>query len=203
MGGFHNPTTRIYNSPMRGKLSRREAIFGTGALLGTGTIAVALSSQETTASVASESLSIPNKEQVVTDQTVNDILISVTAGWSFESNTTITGLKIRLKVGSTTDSAELIGRTSVDNLGSQSTSRNTELIGSILSSGDFEKSQFNPDNGSISTDITVVLEMDVLNNGTIEKTVSNTDTATVTISAEEVSITANVGGEGGFTVEAS
>lgn len=182
------------------KATRRQLLIGTGVVAASG-ITVATLSNKTTATVSATEFAIPNKEKILADTDTQDVLLAVSVGYAFSSNADITGLKLRLKVGTSQDSAELIGRTSVDNLGTTETSGSTELKGSLLSSGDFSKSNFNPESGSITTDIVAVLEMDVLRNGEIIKTVSNTDTASITVSAEEVTVDASVGGEGEISFE--
>lgn len=187
------------SSAVRNGISRRQALSGIGALAATG-IGYSLATQKADAKVDVASLKVPNEKQVIADQSVNDVRISVEANWSWSGNADINAWNLRLKAGTTQDNAETIATTGKDGLGIDSLTGTETLEASILNSSAFENGDFEPRKGSKTVSVVFILEFEILRNGEVVETATATETADVTVSKEELKYTVSVDATGELSV---
>jgi len=175
--------------------TRRRVLLGTGTLAA-GTIgSIALTAGKTTATVDG-SFSIPDADQTLAGETLNDVRLSATAEWSFDSNTTMTGVEIELHVGQGADTLDLIARQVKENVAKASLTGTTELNGSLISASDFDIEDFRPSDGELTRTVVAELRLYVLRDGTVEAEAKSQTTFDVTVRDGEITVSASVGGSG-------
>jgi len=170
-------------------------------LIGTGTLAagtvggIALTSKEASANVEG-SFSIPDADQTLAGESLQDVRLSATAEWSFEANVTITGVEVELHVGAAADTLDLIARQTRENVSTDALEGTSELNGSLISAADFDIEDFRPTNGEITRTVVAELRLFVLRDGEGETDATARTTFDVTVQEDEVTVSATVGGDG-------
>jgi len=184
---------------VRNGVTRRQALSGIGALAATG-VGYSLVTQKADAKVELAELRVPNSKTVIADQSVTDVRISVEANWSWSGNADIHAWNLRLKAGSTQSNAEEIGNTGKSGLGIDSLTGTETLEASILNSSVYDKSDFEPREGSKTIGVVFILEFEILRNGEVVEKATATEAADVTVSKEELSYTVSLDSTGEITV---
>lgn len=183
--------------------TRRRVLIGTGTVAA-GSIAYAATAQNTsaTATVDVDGLQIPDAEKILAGEDMTDVRVAVDSQYSWDANVAVTGWNLSLRVGSDTSTADVIATAEPEqDIAKEELSGTETLTGSILGASDFEIAQFNPENGRRSVDVAVILQLEVLrNNDVIAKAQAETFVE-VTVSREEITVTADVGGEGTIEFE--
>ena len=180
---------------MRKGISRRQALIGSGALVVTGGIGIATSSNNVAATVDGD-FSIPNGETVLADQTLEDIRLSVDAEYEYTSNADIHGIELELHVGATTETPDLIARHTRDDLGSDELAGNETLNGSLMSASGFSIGDFEPSNGEVRRTIVADLRFYALRNGEVVADATHTEAFDVVVKDEELQVNVTLGGDG-------
>lgn len=165
-------------------------------VLASGTVGgIALTSDTASATVAGE-YTIPDSKATLTDSTLEDILLEVTANWNFESNADVHAVELELYVGATLDTADLISRSRKDGLGRKTLSGETTLTGSILSAADFDVENFTPTNGELTTGVVSELRFYALRHGEVAAEATQTEAFNVTVGKEELKISQGLDAQG-------
>ena len=189
---------------MQGNLTRRRVVAATLATLGTATGVLALSRDKISANADLQMTGLDISDEqttIIEGEEINDIRISADLEWLFESNVDIHTLQLSLAVGFKEDDAEIISLFERTDMAQQSLTGTTTLEGSVLGSGAFDKSNFQPNGGTITTDVFVIAELLLLRNGDILETAAVSDRAAVEITEESIQITSEVAGTGEITVD--
>ncbi len=186
---------------MRENVTRRRFLIGTGVTVATATGALAVASDNASATVAVDELSVPNADYILTDETITAIDLAVDSTWSWDGNADATGYNLTLSVGSTLENAETIASEEQRDLGTKSLSGDTELTGNILNTSVYSAENFTPSNGEMTTSVIVIVALEVLRDGEVVERAEATDTAELTIRREELSYTVELSatGEWSFT----
>ena len=187
---------------MRKDITRRQALIGTGALVVTGSIGIATSSNNVTATVDGD-FSIPDGEAVLADQTLEDVRIEVDAEYEYSSNAGIHGIELELHVGATTETPDLIARHTRDDLGTDELAGSETLNGSLMSASDFSIADFEPSNGEVRRTIVADLRFYAVRNGEAVADATHTETFDVVVSDDELQVNVTLGGEGEVVFETS
>lgn len=170
-------------------------LVGTGTLAA-GTVAtVALGSNNASATVTGE-FSIPDAETVLAGEALNDVRLSCEASWEYDANTTMTGVEVELHVGDATDTLDLIGRQTRENIAQESLTGTSELSGSLMSASAFDIADFRPSSGSVTRTVVAELRLYVLRDGSVEAEAKEQTSVDVTVQDGEITVTAGVGGTG-------
>jgi hypothetical protein len=180
--------------------TRRQAVIGAGAVVTGTTGTVVLSSDNVTAAVQGE-LTVSDASVTLVDQSLQDILIDMTAEWSYESNVRVDSVECEVHVGTRASSLDMIARqtTAVDAPNQASGSGSTDLTGSMADVSDFAVSDMVPESGSVEHTALAELRVFIVHDDETQAEAIVRDTFTVTISQEEVSVTASVSGTGSVT----
>jgi len=189
---------------MQGNLTRRRVVAATLATLGTATGALALSRDKISANADLQMTGLDISDEqttIIEGEEIKDIRISASLEWLFESNVDIHTLQLSLAVGFKEDDAEIISLFERTDMAQQSLTGTKTLEGSVLGSSAFDKSNFQPNGGTITTDVFVIAELLLLRNGDILETAAVSDRAAVEITEESIQITSEVAGTGGITVD--
>lgn len=181
-------------------MNRRRVLLGTGTLAAGTVGGIVTLSDNATATVEGE-FSIPNGEAVLTDTTLQDVLLEVTADWSFDANADCHAIELELHVGATVDTMDMLARHERDDLGTDSLTGTETLSGSIINTSDYSIDNFQPTNGELSTGVVSALKFYVLRNGSVVAEAEQTETFDVTVSEQELTISASVGGTGEVSFE--
>jgi len=174
-----------------------------GGTVATASGALALTSNEASGSVEISELTIPDETYVLTDESIEDVRIETQADWSWEGNAEATSYELRLKVGSTVDNAEIIARKEQDGLGKKELQGTATLTGSVLDTSIYDSSNFTPSNGSLSTNVIVLLEFDVLRDGEVVESAEATEGVTISVRKEELAYTVSLSSSGEVIVSSS
>ena len=177
------------------EISRRSAILAGGATV-TGIGVLSLSSENASASISANNLSIEDETHVLTDDEIQDVRLTVDAEWSVQANAEVEAYSVELYLGSTAENADLIAYTDEENQGLTDTNGIETLNGSVLSSSSFDLDNFNPENGELITDIVVVLRFEAYRNDELVAEAETVEDATVTVRNEELDVNVSIGGEG-------
>jgi hypothetical protein len=154
-----------------------------------------LLSDNASASVSGE-FSIPDESTVVAGETVQDVRLSCDAVFSYESNAAIHGVELELHVGATAEALDLIARYEDRDLGTDQLEGEETLSGSIMTASSFSVADFQPSNGDLSRSVVAELRFYVLRNEEVVAEAVKQDTFTVSVSDEELTVEATVGGTG-------
>jgi len=175
-------------------------LVGTGTLAAATTGGIALTSNNATATVDGE-FTIPNGEAVLTDTTLQDVRLSVDAEWSFDANADCHGIELELHVGATPDTVDMLARHERDDLGTDSLTGTETLSGSVINASDYSIDNFQPTSGELSTGVVAALRFYVLRNDSVVAEAEQTEAFDVTVSEQELTISASVGGTGEVSFE--
>ena len=187
---------------MRKDITRRQALIGTGALVVTGGIGIATSSNNASATVDGD-FSIPDGETVLADQTLEDVRLEVDATYEYQSNAPLHQVELELHVGETTDTTDLIARRTRDDLGTDELAGSETLNGSLMSASDLSIGDFEPSNGEVRRTIVADLRFYALRNGEVVADATHTETFDVVVNDEELEVNVTLGGEGEVVFETS
>ena len=180
---------------MRKDISRRQALIGTGALVVTGGIGIATSSNNASATVNGD-FSIPDGEAVLADQTLEDVRLEVDAEYQYQSNAPLHQVELELHVGETADTGDLIAQHTRDDLGTDELAGSETLNGSLMSASDFSIDDFVPSNGEVRRTIVADLRLYALRNGEAVADATHTETFDVVVNDEELQVNVTLGGDG-------
>jgi hypothetical protein len=158
---------------------------------------VVLSSNNATAAVEGE-LTVDDASVTLVDQSLQDILIDMTAEWSYQSNVRVDSVECEVHVGARASSLDMIARqtTAVDAPDQSSGSGTTNLTGSMAEASDFAVSDMVPATGSVTHTALAELRVFIVSAGETQAEAIIRDTFTVTISQEDVSVTVSASGTG-------
>jgi hypothetical protein len=182
---------------MRGNMTRRKVVFGTGTLCAGAIGTVALSSNNTTAQVDG-GLSVSDGSATLVDEQLQDVTLDVTATWSYEANVDISSVECELHTGQKASSLALIDR-QVTDTSAQSDDGQTDLSGSILQAPDFQLEDMRPGTGEKSITALAEVRVFAISDGQTQAKTTIQDTFTMTLSQEEVTVTLSSGGNGGVS----
>ena len=183
---------------LENSVTRRRLLIGTGAVA-TGTVTgVSLLSNNAEATVDGE-FRIPDAKTTLPDQSLTDIRLTCTANWSFEANAPITQVETELYVGSGEQTADLIARQVKENVTKESLTGTAKLNGSLMSSADFDVSDFTPTSGELSTSVTAILRFYCIRESNVVAEAEHIETFTVTTVDEELQVDTSLGGTGNVT----
>lgn len=183
---------------MRKDITRRQALFGTGTLAVTGSIGIATTTNNATATVTGD-FSIPDGETVLADTTLQDVRLSCEATWGFQSNADLHGVELELHVGATVDTLDMIARYENTDLGTDQLSGEETLNGSLMSASDFSIDDFEPSNNELRRTVVAELRFYALRNGEVVADARQTDTFEVIVKDEELQVDMTLGGDGEVT----
>jgi hypothetical protein len=148
-------------------------------------------------------LSVADASVTLVDQTLQDIIVDMTAQWSYDSNVRVDAVETEVHAGQRASSLDMIARTStaIDGNNQMSNSGTTELSGSLAQAADFAVSDMVPDTGTLEHTALAELRVFIVHD---EEAVAETiirDTFTVTIAQESVTVTTSASGSGTVTFE--
>jgi len=104
-----------------------------------------------------------------------------------------------LYVGSGEQTADLIARQVKENVTKESLTGTAKLNGSLMSSADFDVSDFTPTSGELSTSVTAILRFYCIRESNVVAEAEHIETFTVTTVDEELQVDTSLGGTGNVT----
>ena len=186
---------------MSDNTTRRRVLIGTGALVAATTSSIALSAENTTATVAGD-FTVPDASTALVDKTLQDIRLEAVAEWQYDANATMDGVELELHAGQAPDTLDLIARSErTDDIATDSLSGETTLVGSLMSASDFSIDAFTPTNGSVARSVIAELRFYVLRDGSVEAEAKARTTFEVTVRDEELTVETTLGGTGEVTFD--
>lgn len=185
---------------MREQLSRRRVLIGTGALAAATTSGIALTSDNTSATV-SGSYTIPDSQTVLADTELQDVRLQVDADYSFTSNAPVHGVEIELHVGASPETLQMIARHERTDLGTMELTGEQALSGSILNTDVYSVDDFQPTSGELSTNVMSELRLYVIRNDEVVAEATQSEAFAVTVKNEELQVDTSVGGSGEVVFE--
>lgn len=180
--------------------NRRQVLIGTGALAAAGIGGIAVTSQNSSATV-SGSYTVPDTQGVLADTTVRDIRLRADVSWSIESNAPLHAVEVELHVGANQDTLALIARSEQTDLSVKQLSGDDTLSGSILSAPVYSVDDFTPTNGELSTSVISELRLYAIRDGQQVAKAVQSDGFVVTLKDEELQVESTVSGTGEVLVE--
>jgi hypothetical protein len=182
--------------------TRRRTLLGTGAVVAGTVGSIAVSSNNATAQV-SGGLSVADASVTLVDQTLQDIIVDMTAEWSYDSNVRVDAVETEVHAGQRASSLDMIARKSmtVDGENQMSDTGTTELSGSLVDAADFSVSDMTPETGTVEHSALAELRVFIVHDDEAVAETIIRDTFTVTISQESVKVTTSASGSGTVTFE--
>jgi hypothetical protein len=177
-------------------------LFGTGAVV-TGTVgSIAVTSDNAGAQV-SGGLSVSDASVTLVDQTLQDIVVDMTAQWSYDSNVRVDAVETEVHAGQRASSLDMIARktTEIDGGKQKSNNGSTDLSGSLVQAAGFSLSDMVPDTGTLEHTALAELRVFIIHDTEAVAETIIRDTFTVTISQESVEVTMSASGSGTVTFE--
>lgn len=183
------------------RTTRRKLLAGVGATA-VGGIAISQTSSEANAQVEMTDLSVPNQEEVTT-QEIQDVLLSVSGMWSYSGNVVPDEWEATLEAGNAPDTTHPLATVSEAQDLSKEDSGEFTLTGSLLDSPHYDMSNFALQRAGDekSTPFVAALDFTVKRDGDVVAQARAVDNARITVSREAVSVDANIQAEGGVTVQ--
>jgi hypothetical protein len=181
--------------------TRRRVLALSAGTIASGTAAgltLTGNAQGTQAEVSMGSLTIPNKEAFTEGKPVRKVVLSVNANYEYSGNRTPDTLELLLKAGSSQSDLYTIAQERYTDDLSESGSGSVELSGGLMGTPAFGVTSFSvPDEGDEKTNsLYAELVFDVYAGMEKVASASVSESAVITVANEEVSVDAQLGGEG-------
>lgn len=184
-------------------MTRRRVLFGTGALVATGTIGgIAVTTNNASATVSGE-FAIPNGEATLAGEQLEDVRLSVDANYQYSANAKIHGVELELHVGASPATLDMIARYTRDDLGTDELTGTQTLVGSLINASDFDLEDFQPTTGELRRTVVAELRFYALRNGEVVAKATQSDTFEVSVTKEALQVDVSLAGTGDVTFKTS
>jgi hypothetical protein len=183
-------------------ISRRKALAGILASVGTATGGIVLTSDKVAASaeITQGEFALPDKTYTLIDESLADVRVVADVSYDWQSNVEVSAVELSMSVGFSPESAAVIATHNNEDVQTTSQDTTQTLEASVLDAPDLDTDLFTPPTTETTVGFVVILELILFRNGSPLATDRLQQSVDVTIKDEEIQLSGNMTADGSVVV---